>query len=219
MAILAGGPNGGFSGKAGSVVGYYQHGKWVIRGLPKLSPKNKKGSANQNVCRSKFSVMQSFLKPIILFIRIGFNMEAKKNGNTAHNSCKSYNMLNAFDENGKINYAAVRVSAGNLIGAVDVVIELVDEEVVFTWRDNSKEGSERGWGDERENDQIMILGYHDGEIKNLFGTISGERRSAGRQAIRISRNSLPWEYHVWVSFISDDRQLISNSIYAGTVTY
>ncbi|MDO8993763.1 hypothetical protein [Daejeonella sp.] len=32
MAILSGGPNSGFSGKAGSVVGYYRMGKWVIRG-------------------------------------------------------------------------------------------------------------------------------------------------------------------------------------------
>ncbi|HQS07076.1 MAG TPA: DUF6266 family protein, partial [Daejeonella sp.] len=80
MAILSGGPNSGFSGKAGSVVGYYRMGKWVIRGLPRLSTKNKKGSALQNVHRNRFIQVQQFLKPISGFIRIGFNLEAKQRG-------------------------------------------------------------------------------------------------------------------------------------------
>jgi hypothetical protein len=44
MAIIREGINGGFSGKAGAVVGYYRLGKWVMRGLPKPSSKNKRGT-------------------------------------------------------------------------------------------------------------------------------------------------------------------------------
>lgn len=218
MAILTGGPNGGFSGKAGSVVGYYQHGKWVIRGLPKYSKKNRKGSIDQNICRSKFRKMQYFLGPIIAFIRVGFNLEAKRHGNTAHNSAKSWNMLNAFDENGEINYPAFRFSAGNLPGAEDVAVVVNEDELVFTWRDNSSESASRGVADFREDDQVMLLIYN---LKHniVNGTFSGARRSAGREVIKITRLTPPEEYHTWISFIADDRQSIANSTYTGMVAF
>ena len=47
MAIIKEGINGGFTGKAGAVVGYYRLGQWVIRGIPKTSKKNKEGTAAQ----------------------------------------------------------------------------------------------------------------------------------------------------------------------------
>ena len=218
MAIITGGVNGGFSGKAGSVVGYYQHGKWVIRGLPRLSRKNKKGSVNQNICRSKFTKMQYFLAPILFFIRTGFNLEAKRKGNTAHNSAKSWNMLNAFDENGDINHSAVRVSSGNLLAAADAAVETYEDELVFTWRDNSSEVSNRDHAGLREIDQVMLLVYNP-ELNHSHIVLSGARRSEGREVIKIRRLSPALEYHTWISFIADDRQSIANSTYTGIVIF
>jgi hypothetical protein len=100
MAILANGPNGGFSGKAGSVVGYHLYGKWVIRGLPRPSRKNKIGSPSQKLYRSRFSKMQTFQRPLLGFIRVGFNLEAMLRGNSAINSANSWNMKHGFLENG-----------------------------------------------------------------------------------------------------------------------
>lgn len=214
MAILNGGPNGGFSGKAGSVVGYYQYGQWIIRGLPKHSPKNKKGSVNQNIYRSKFSKMQDFLKPILHFIRVGFNLEAKRNANSAHNSAKSWNMLNAFNEDGEINYASFRFSMGNLPGAVDAAIEEEDDQLIISWKDNSADNDEDRYL--REDDQVMIMVY-DTETKVSFGTVSGARRSAGQEVVKIFRFKNNLEHHIWISFISDDRQRIANSTYVGMV--
>jgi len=216
MAILHGGPNGGFSGKAGSVVGYQQYGKWVIRGLPKYSKKNKKGSLNQNICRSKFSKMQNILNPLLPFIRVGFNLEAKRNGNSAHNSAKSWNMLNAFNEAEEINYAAFRFSMGDLPGAVDAIVEEREDQLIFSWRDNSKEAGEE-WN-LREDDQVMILVY-DNESNSLCGTISGARRSEEKQLISISKNKKPVDHPAWISFISDDRQRIANSSFVGMVRF
>lgn len=218
MAILHGGPNGGFSGKAGSIVGYQQYGKWVIRGLPKYSKKNKKGSLNQNICRSKFSKMQNILNPLLPFIRVGFNLEAKRNGNSAHNSAKSWNMLNAFNDEGEINYAAFRFSMGDLRGAVDAAVELNEEQLVFRWRDNSKDAGNRAEWDFREDDQVMILVY-DNESNSLYGTMSGARRSEERQIISISKNKKPVDHPAWISFISDDRQRIANSSFVGLVCF
>lgn len=214
MAILNGGPNGGFSGKAGSVVGYQQYGKWVIRGLPKYSKKNKKGSINQNICRSRFSKMQNFLKPLLPYIRVGFNLEAKRNGNSAHNSAKSWNMLNAFNEDGEINYAAFRFSMGDLPGAADVAIEEREYQLIFSWRDNSKDAG--GKWHLREDDQVMIV-ICDTVTNISFGTMSGARRSSEREIIAVERFKDPSEHHIWISFIADNRLGIANSSYVGMV--
>lgn len=216
MAIISNGVNGGFSGKAGSVVGYYQYGKWVIRGLPKNSRKNKKGSPDQNICRSRFTKMQNFLKPLVFFIRIGFNLEAKRNGNSPHNSANSWNLLNAFDENGEINISAVRVSSGNLPGAADAAVETFEDELVFSWRDNSRES--RITPELRESDQVMLLVYCPNRRLAQF-VWSGARRSEGREIIKIERLGQAREYHTWISFIADDRLSISNSNYIGTVNF
>lgn len=214
MAVLNSGPNGGFSGKAGSVVGYFQYGQWRIRGLPKLSAKNRKGSSKQNICRSRFSKMQDFLRPVLPFIRIGFNLESKRNHNSAHNSAKSWNMLNAFNEEGEIDYTAFRFSMGNLPGAEDAAIEEQEDQLIISWRDNSGDTGEDKYL--REDDQVMILIY---DIKTPFtlGTMSGARRSAGQEIVKIERFKYLTEYHIWISFISDDRQRIANSKYVGMV--
>ncbi|WP_410219572.1 DUF6266 family protein [Pedobacter sp.] len=112
MAVIKDGINGGFTGTVGIVSGYYLYGKWVIRAKRTPSLKNKIGSARQNACRSKFSLMQQFLKPIVGFVRIGFNMESKKRMMSAHNVAKSYNMLNAQQANGEIDYAKVCLTYG-----------------------------------------------------------------------------------------------------------
>ena len=218
MAILNGGPNSGFSGKAGSVVGYYQYGKWVIRGLPRYSKKNKKGSVKQNICRSRFSKMQSFLKPLLQFIHVGFKLEAERNGNSAHNSAKSWNMLHAFNEEGEINYSDFRISMGDLPGAVDVGIELNEEQLIISWRDNSKENDPPTDWPKREEDQVIILLY-DTAANIAYGTMSGARRSEEKHLFNIGDNKFPADHHIWISFISDDRQSISNSSYNGMINF
>ncbi len=217
MAILSGGPNSGFSGKAGSVVGYYRLGKWIIRGLPRESPRNKKGSAKQNVRRSRFTQIQRFLKPIIPFIRVGFNLEARKNGNTAHNSATSWNLLHAFNEIGELDYSKTRVSMGLLGGAEEAAVHFEDRNIIFTWRDNSDPRVSRSIVPE-ESDQVMLLAYHtqSGEIVQM---LSGARRSACWEALEIPSDIAleASEWHTWIAFISDDRMSISNSEYLGLV--
>ncbi|WP_293299631.1 DUF6266 family protein [Pedobacter sp. UBA4863] len=114
MAIIENGINGGLTGTVGTVTGYYLHGKYAIRSKRKTSKKNKIGSATQKAARSRFTIMQQFLKPIVGFVRIGFNMKSKKRMMTANNVAKSYNMLNSQNANGAIDYAKVCLTYGNI---------------------------------------------------------------------------------------------------------
>ena len=216
MAILSGGPNSGFSGKAGSVVGYYRMGKWVIRGLPRFSEKNKKGSTLQNVHRNRFTRMQQFLKPLHFFTRTGFNLEARQRGNTPFNAANSYNLLHAFDENGELDYSKTRVSSGVLTVAGDASVTYQDGEFIFTWSDNSLPDSHPLVNQRSDDDQVMLLIYN---IKDGMagGLLSGARRSDCREVLKYQAEMPKEEWHAWIAFISDDRARISNSEYLGIV--
>lgn len=214
MGILSGGPNSGFSGKAGSYVGYYRLGKWVIRGIPRLSAKNKTGSPDQKVSRSRFTQVQYFLQHIMPFIRIGFHLEARRKGNTAHNSASSWNLLNAFNENGELDYSKTRVSSGILTGAQNASVQHVDRKIIFTWDDNSIYTDAGKSLVPKPLDQVMLLAY---QVKYpcIRMVSSGARRSAGNDSLELP--AVKGEWHTWIAFISDDRQNISNSEYLGVV--
>lgn len=47
--------------------------------------------------------------------------------------------------------------------------------------------------------------------------MSGARRSSEREVIVIERFKNATDHHIWISFISDDRQRIANSSYVGMV--
>ncbi len=212
MAILTDGPNGGFTGKAGSVVGYNRMGKWVIRGLPKTSRKNKIGTESQKASRSLFTKMQLFLSPIVPFIRVGFNMEGRSRQITAHNAAKSYNMLNAFTQDGEIDYAKILVSYGKLGNAINVRVVKEDTGLVFTWEDDPYQKNSE-W-----NDQVMLLAYNVKE-KNIHLILSGAKRNVGKETLFFDSKYKAEQLHTYIAFISDDRQSVSRSIYVGEIAY
>ncbi len=220
MAIISNGINGGFSGKAGAVVGYYRLGKWVMRGLPRLSNKNKRGSLEQNINRSKFTKMQHFLAPILDFIRVGFNMESRSKQMTAHNAAKSYNLLHAVTPEGEINFSKVLVSSGNLPGALEATVQKDDTGLHFSWIDNSGEQGAAS------RDQVMLLAYDDmifnstNEKKPMaYKMLSGARRKTQMETLEIAPISKGHTLHTYIAFISDDRESISTSTYVGEIEY
>lgn len=212
MGKIENGINGGFTGTVGAVTGYYLNGKWVIRSKRRKSIKNKTGSADQKTCRSRFTMMQTFLSPIVGFIRIGFNLESKKRMMTAHNVAKSYNMLNAQNAAGEIDYAAVRLSFGNLTGAEGVKLEHDDAGVHFSWTDNSN-------GDyTRKHDQVMLMVY-DVDNKTAIYETGGARRSKETESLEIPSFYKGKTFHTWMAFIADDRMGISASTYCGSFVF
>ncbi|KQN38229.1 hypothetical protein ASE92_01985 [Pedobacter sp. Leaf41] len=212
MATLENGINGGFTGKVGSVIGYQRYGKWIIRALPKPSKKNKTGTGKQNKCRSKFTFMQSFLSDVLEFIRVGFNLDAKAKGMSAHNAAKSYNMLHAFGEDDQIDYAKIRLSQGNLLMAKDASVTVNKDGISFIW------DKQLDTGYIRSTDQVMLMAY-DEEKGFAVYTVSGNRRKSGEELLIIPLHRKGKSYHTWIAFIADDRQSISDSSYLGLVEY
>lgn len=212
MATFKNGINGGFTGKVGSIIAYQLHGKWVMKGMPRLSAKNKKGSASQKACRSAFTKMQNFLSPLIGFIRVGFNLESKLRQMTAHNVAKSYNMLNAQNSDGEIDCSKVRLTFGNLIGAEDAFVTANELGFQFTWINNANTKYIR------ELDQVMLVAYT-AENNEAFYLLSGARRKMEMESLAIPLHLKGSEFHTWISFIADDRESVAMSTYTGSLIF
>src|SRR4051812_43357022 len=91
MGIFKNGILSAFSGKMGTVVGYELNGQAIGRSLPR--PRTKKASPKELANRKKFGDVQLWLKPLTVFLRIGFkNYDPKFQGFVA---AKSYNSKNA----------------------------------------------------------------------------------------------------------------------------
>lgn len=217
MAILKVGPLGGFTGKTGEAVCYMLNGKWVIRSLPTLSKKNKIGTAKQKIARARFTTMQHFLGPVLYFIRVGFNLESKLQQNSAYNAAKSYNMLNAMNADGAIAYERICLSYGNLTGAIGVEVQSDDVGFHFTWTDNSF-----STGDPTlrisNDDQVMLLAY-DLVGKEAFFITAGATRGLGKETLALDESLKGKSFHLWISFINENRDRIATSTYLGEKTF
>ncbi len=142
MAILTNGPNGGFRGKVGSVVGYKWKNKDVIRGLPRKShkPRSEARLANEQAMKL---IMES-LKPLKIIIRRTFRLIAEPAGMSAFNMALSINKKQAITgeyPNLTIDWSKFTISKGPLPGLMSVNTNWVDEGLNVIWNNNSSEPS------------------------------------------------------------------------------
>lgn len=212
MAILKNGLHGGFSGKLGNVVGSMVGGKCIVRSLPQTNNKNKIGSTKQNIYRIRFRNLHDFLKPLLHFIRTGFNLEGRLNDLSAYNSAKSYNLLNAVEMDGTLNYEKILVSKGKLPHAKNLQLYIDDIGFHFSWTNNND------LVHERLSDQLMILAYTDKDHTPYY-VLSSNRRSQLQDSLNIPSYEKGKLFHIWVSFISDNREGITDSLYMGLHTF
>ena len=131
---------------------------------------------------------------------------------TAHNVAKSYNMLNAQEPDGTIDYSKACMSHGNMIGVEGVKVEVVANGLHFSWTDNTGADHERG------NDQVMLLAYN---LKASYAEaeMGGAKRKKCDETLVMTDIDAGDSYHTWISFISNDRLQISMSTYCGVYTF
>lgn len=71
MGTIRKGANGGFSGKAGSVIGASWKSIDYIRGLSKKS--NKPATEEQLIQQARFYTIAKFIMPIAPFVQVGYS--------------------------------------------------------------------------------------------------------------------------------------------------
>jgi hypothetical protein len=196
------------SGKLGNTVSYELNGKIVTRGI---GENNKKRSKSQLAVMQKTRVTSKFLNPVMPFIMIGFEIEAKLTKAHPQNPAFAYNWKNATKGNYpkiKIDFEKVLLTKGGLPMSPGAGIKRVDAGVEFSWDgETDSEGSH--W-----SDQVMMLAYFP-ELNIANFVTAGAARSIGKDLLPLFIENKKSLMELYISFISSDRRRISNSVYVG----
>lgn len=206
MGTLPKGIHGPIQGKVGTVSGSSRNGIPYVKGPYKSRTKSisKKEHANRN----KFAAAQSWLSPLLDFVREGFRGYSQRSYGFI--AAKSWLLKNSFvkDESGlRIDPALVKVSHGNLPLSPDLAVsQTEDGHLKFTWDPVYKDGYDN-------SDQIMMLAYDVKEDKAVYNT-TGQLRSNGMDILKLDRE-YGRNFHVYAAFNAYDRSRQSDSVYLG----
>jgi len=200
--------NGQTHGKVGQTVTYPLLGKMVTR---TIGANNTPPSEAQLANRAGITMGNAIMKPIKVFIKIGFKTIAAQMGMYAHSRFMSNFKLKAL--NGtypdlSINYANLLVAEGRLPEAENAAVKKTNNGLRFTW-DKVKSYP-------RNIDQAMLMAYFPKSNKAVYVT-AGAKRSSGEDLLEIKPALMDEKMEVYLAFISEDRNAVSNSTYLGQI--
>lgn len=210
MARVIGGANGTVSGKIGNIIYYSSNGGDYARSLPRKL-RNIPPTSKQVRQRARFAAIQTWLKPIIPLIRVGFRDYAPRQ--TAHNSAMSYNLQHAMIEDGdgfEVNPEAFSFSSGLLPGVEQASMVQDGDRVYFHWQDNNEIASDNRF------DRTLLLLYRPGNDTSTF-IIYGNERWQLTDSLSIVNFKQGDICHGYIAFISPEDQQVSNTLYLGVL--
>jgi hypothetical protein len=211
MARIKNGILGPVIGSVGVVVGYERLGTPCLRGKGDPQPQN--FTEKQKAHQLRVKLANTFINPSKNFINIGFSLSTK-GGQTAHNVAMAHAIKTGtkgeFPEL-ELDFENLLVSDGELSGAVNPVVELIEgSHLKFSW--DYDEMLEH----ENRKDQVMLLAYSP-ETKRSFYAIGGAKRSLGQDTLEIYARVEQESFETYIAFITEDRKRISRSSYTGQV--
>ena len=219
MAKIEMGILGGFSGRVGTVVGYYRRGGWYVRAYqPHI--KDRKSEA-QLVQRGRFKAMIQFASQATGVLRVGLREAARAAGltegnlflkenharfsgrasSTSSTSSTSLTSSTSFTRDFGIDFAGLRFSKGSLPG-VRLVEAAVDEGGALRVRWESL-GGVRG-------DRIHIYIY---DAASGRGLAAAATRGEGGAEVLLPEEVRAGELHVW-AFAEGKEGRVSPTAYA-----
>jgi hypothetical protein len=208
MGIQDKGAFGGFRNKTGPLVGHIVNGQNVITSYPRKS--TKAPTQKQLDQRKKFGLVTSYLSWISGLIDIGFKSHEARQ--SAMNKAVRYNLQHAVSgvsPDYAIAYSKLVYSQGKCPLPGDTLIEgLVGEKVDYSWGITlpSKYG--------KQTDMATLMVYNPDKDRFVVLQNAGARAELGF-TLQLPADFLGDTIHCYLSFVSLDGKLVSNSIYVG----
>ncbi len=209
MAKAPYGPNGPYIGKFGASIGYLLNGQPIIRAFPHKS--NKPLTLPRKNSCGKITLISNFLGNMTGFLKITFGAEARGTVKNWYNLAMQYNNPNAvkgYFPNLEMDYSKVILSRGSLRQPVNVQVERVENQVRFSWDVTD--------GDKWNSEQVMMMVYFPEDGATKFVT-SGAKRIKGEDFVPVDQNQTDSPMETFITFVSDDRQDFSDSLYTGNL--
>ncbi len=211
MGILKNGIFGPVVGPVGNVDFYVAKGQFIMRSRRKKS--TVPPSQRQLVVREKVKTVSRFLKPVTEFVKIGFADAVSGTTRSAYNAATSALLLDAITGDYpayELDYARVLLSSGTLLQAIGPMVSVTDTRLIFEWQ------PEQAWPN--ANDRVMMLAYC-AELNEAVYNLCGQKRLTGQDLLKPDLHWKGKEVHTYISFISENKNTISTSIYIGSLVF
>lgn len=212
MGIQHLGAFGGFRNKTGALVGHRTGGQNVITAIP--HPSNKPPSVAQINQRAKFGMLVSFLRRMTSLIRVGFQdaREQKQSAFSAAITENYYKAITGVAPNFTIDYAKLVYSKGLLsIPYNPTVVIDTPATVKVSWLAYFEADS----GSATDMATIVLYNPTKGKFVKLTGASA---RSTLTFNLPVPADFAGDECHVWISMVSANGKLVSDSQYIGEFT-
>jgi hypothetical protein len=202
------GTSGGFQGKNGANIGRWLDGQNIVGPLP--HPSQIPPTIAQLNQRAIFGMLTSWLRIIKLIIRSGFNIAGERG--SPWTAAVSYNLRNAVTgvaPNFAIDYPKVVFCKGQLSTPTDWSVSSgTGAALEFEW------SKEFNVGAGADTDKVTFVTYNPtrGSFIFLMGAATRVQESYSLQMpLTFAGDTV----HCWMSFLSADGKVSSNSIYIG----
>src|SRR5690606_8816424 len=156
MGVIRRGANGGFKGKAGSVIGSSWKSIDYIKGLYKK--RTKPATEEQLMQQAKFTLLMRFLLPLKVFIRIGYG-QRKTDTHTPMNVAFQETLVRTISgdyPDYTLDYSQVRIAEGYSGGGTESA-SATGGVLTVTW-----DTVQNTMYEQKEDDLMYIVLYHPG---------------------------------------------------------
>ena len=214
MGIVKHGPSMGWSGKVGNNV-YSQQKNGTTTISQVRSASYKPTSENQLNIQSDTTFTNAILKPLKSFIVVGYELWAKKKGQNQYNAMVSHfrkEVVTGKYPERKVNFGDWLVTRGSMPLPKDVGVTVIESGFEFHWNPGTEEKNTH------YTDQVMLLAYLP-ELNEARFSTAGAQRNRGKDQLVLSGIAQGITAEVYISFISNDRRAISNSVYLGQLIW
>ena len=212
MATVGGGNQPNFRGKLGGVVYYLLNDVLIAR---TIGVNNNPPTISQLESRMATRVVARFLKPLKLFINVGFELSAKQKKSNAYNEVFSYLRQNAIKgvyPEIDMEYEKVVLTSGTMPLPPNIRVWVTDLGLTFSW-DQEGEVTGAHW-----SDQVMVVAYFP-KLNRVIFYSAGARREQGVEHIPLQDFDHGNFVETYFSFIANDRRSIATSIYTGRLQW
>ncbi len=122
------------------------------------------------------------------------------------------NAVSGIAPNFTVDYPNARLSRGSLSEPLNATTDLTTSgQIEFSWDDNSDEGNAN------PTDKAMLLAYNPIK-KESISLLNGAQRDVGVEIITIPSSYSGENLELFMAFISEDENQLSNSVYLGSGT-
>nr|WP_321451501.1 DUF6266 family protein [uncultured Carboxylicivirga sp.] len=201
---------GAISGKVGTVIGSRWKGIRYLRSL--AGPRKGTPSEAQLKQQAKFTLAVHFLQPIHPLIKIGYRTQTNKQ--SPYNAALSELLTSVIDgeyPEYQINFERFRISKGSMEPPVDAQVSYVDNQLQFTWTNNT------GKGDASAEDRalLLVLSENMWPIFDIYSFI----RSDSQGQLSLNEVNTGQKLYCFMAFAGDgDKKSVSNSSFVGIIT-